>query len=322
MRDIEAMVARREGVSLQNPGLIPGEEIETYRTKRLTAKADREVAAQAVKTAELNLRDSSVRAPIAGIIQTRTIETGQYVPAGYVMATLLRRDPLLLRFQVEPSARTYEAPYIERNIAATRAAYGVDGVQEVPYSAKTDAEPGEHRTAPGSRAAHRQTQIDGRRVRREVSNAHAGHPRDRRRRRSRRRGVRRFAAAARQHAQRAGDRRREQGQLVAIHSLYLSARAVDTRGPIRACCGSSVSRSERITLRPHRPSAGRPRSFTASKTAIRLGCRFGCRGCKKSEGSRLVDLDRGARTRRPRPLSSCLDPAVRAAARRRRATAG
>ena len=49
---------------------------------------------------------------------------------------------IVQRFQVEPSARTYEAPYIERNIAATRAAYGVDGVQEVPYSAKTDAEPG------------------------------------------------------------------------------------------------------------------------------------------------------------------------------------
>ncbi|HRI49594.1 MAG TPA: efflux RND transporter periplasmic adaptor subunit, partial [Pseudomonadota bacterium] len=115
VRDIEAMVARREGVSLQNPGLIPGEEIETYRTKRLTAKADREVAAQAVKTAELNLRDSSVRAPIAGIIQTRTIETGQYVQPGYVMATLLRSEPLLLRFQVEP----LEAPRLKPGLTAT-----------------------------------------------------------------------------------------------------------------------------------------------------------------------------------------------------------
>lgn len=115
VRDTEAMVARREGVSLQNPGLIPGEEIETYRTKRLTAKADREVAAQAVKTAELNLRDSSVRAPIAGIIQTRTIETGQYVQPGYVMATLLRSEPLLLRFQVEP----LEAPRLKPGLTAT-----------------------------------------------------------------------------------------------------------------------------------------------------------------------------------------------------------
>lgn len=109
VRDIEAMVARREGVSKENPGVIPGEELETYRTRSLTAKADREVATQAMKTAELNLRDSSVRAPIAGIIQTRTIETGQFVQPGYVMATLLRADPLLLRFQVEP----LEAPRLK-----------------------------------------------------------------------------------------------------------------------------------------------------------------------------------------------------------------
>lgn len=103
LKDVEAQVARREGASEKNPGLIPGEELETFRTKVLTAKADTSVAAEAVKVAELNLRDSQVRAPIEGTIQTRTIETGQYVQTGYVMATLLKSDPLLLRFQVEPA---------------------------------------------------------------------------------------------------------------------------------------------------------------------------------------------------------------------------
>jgi len=101
-RDVEAMVTRREGASDQHPGLIPGEELATYRTKSVTAKADSAVAAEALKIAELNLRDSSIRAPIDGVIQTRTVETGQYVQPGYVMATLLRNDPLLLRFQVDP----------------------------------------------------------------------------------------------------------------------------------------------------------------------------------------------------------------------------
>jgi len=99
--DAEAMVNRRQGASVDHPGLIPGEEIATYQTKTLTAKADTQVAAQALKTASLNLRDSAVRAPIEGIIQTRTVETGQYVQAGYLMATLLRKDPMLLRFEVE-----------------------------------------------------------------------------------------------------------------------------------------------------------------------------------------------------------------------------
>jgi uncharacterized membrane protein (UPF0182 family) len=49
------------------------------------------------------------------------------------------------RFQVEPSVRTLEAPYIERNIEATRAAYGVSDVVETPYAATSTAEPGQLR---------------------------------------------------------------------------------------------------------------------------------------------------------------------------------
>jgi multidrug efflux system membrane fusion protein len=101
-KDTEAMVARREGASADHPGLIPGEELATYQTKTLTAKADTAVANESLKVAQLNLRDAFVRAPIDGVIQTRTVETGQYVNTGYLMATLLRADPLLLRFQVEP----------------------------------------------------------------------------------------------------------------------------------------------------------------------------------------------------------------------------
>jgi RND family efflux transporter MFP subunit len=96
----EADLARREGAAKTNPGLIPGEEIASYRTKLDLAKADASSAQEALKQAELNLRDSYARAPIAGVIQTRSVQTGQYVAVGTVMATLLQRDPLLLRFQV------------------------------------------------------------------------------------------------------------------------------------------------------------------------------------------------------------------------------
>jgi uncharacterized protein len=46
---------------------------------------------------------------------------------------------IVQRFQVTPSAQTLEAPYIQRNIDATRAAYGIDKVQPTPYEAKTTA---------------------------------------------------------------------------------------------------------------------------------------------------------------------------------------
>ncbi len=45
-----------------------------------------------------------------------------------------------------PSAQTLEAPYIQRNINATRAAYGVANVKTVPYNATTTAKAGALRT--------------------------------------------------------------------------------------------------------------------------------------------------------------------------------
>ena len=114
-QDVESQVTRREGASEAHPGLIPGEELATYRTKTLTAKADTAVANEALKVSELNLRDSAVRAPIDGIIQTRTVETGQYVQAGAIMATLLNQNPMLLRFSVEPQ----DAPRLKPGMTAT-----------------------------------------------------------------------------------------------------------------------------------------------------------------------------------------------------------
>ena len=102
-----AALARREAVDAKNLGLISGEEIATFRTRVQTATADVAQAKSALDQAELNLRDAFVRAPVAGRIETRTVQTGQYVQPGTVLATLVRRDPLLLRFQVPaPEARS------------------------------------------------------------------------------------------------------------------------------------------------------------------------------------------------------------------------
>lgn len=49
---------------------------------------------------------------------------------------------IVQRFQVDPSARTLEAEYIQRNIDGTRAGFGLDKVNEVLYDATTTAEPG------------------------------------------------------------------------------------------------------------------------------------------------------------------------------------
>lgn len=100
--DAEAALKRRETVISQNPGLITAEELETWRTKVRVANADLAQASAALDQAKLNLHDAYVRTPVGGVIQTRTVQTGQYVlpESGSVMASLLRRDPLLLHFQV------------------------------------------------------------------------------------------------------------------------------------------------------------------------------------------------------------------------------
>jgi multidrug efflux system membrane fusion protein len=108
--EAEAGLKRRETVITQNPGLIPGEEVETWRTKVLTAASDVAEKRSALNQAKLNLRDAFVRAPISGIIQTRTVQTGQYVQTGTVLATLVRRDPLLLRFKVPERAAARITP--------------------------------------------------------------------------------------------------------------------------------------------------------------------------------------------------------------------
>jgi multidrug efflux system membrane fusion protein len=110
-----AGLERREKAVRGAPGLIPGEEIETWRTKQRTAAADTAEKKAALAQAELNLRDAYVRAPVAGLIETRKVQTGQYVQPGTVLATLIRREPLLLRFSVPaPEAASLRAGMIAR----------------------------------------------------------------------------------------------------------------------------------------------------------------------------------------------------------------
>ncbi|WP_407922128.1 UPF0182 family membrane protein [Carbonactinospora thermoautotrophica] len=52
---------------------------------------------------------------------------------------------IVQQFQVRPSEADKEAPYIKRNIEATRKAYGLDNVETKPYDAKTEVTAGQLR---------------------------------------------------------------------------------------------------------------------------------------------------------------------------------
>lgn len=100
MKDAESAFRRRDELAKSSPDLVREEELMNFRTKFELAEADFEQAKAALDLAALNLRDAHVRAPVSGVIQSRTVQTGQYVQAGTVIATLLRERPLLLRFDV------------------------------------------------------------------------------------------------------------------------------------------------------------------------------------------------------------------------------
>ncbi len=69
-KDAEDAVTRRKAANDQHPGLIAGEEVSTYETKATSATADSEPAPEAVRAAQLNVRDSQVTAPMDSVVQT------------------------------------------------------------------------------------------------------------------------------------------------------------------------------------------------------------------------------------------------------------
>lgn len=77
---------------------------------------------------------------IIGRWRLAVIGTALYIISGLVLG--LGYPTIIQRFQVDPSARTLEADYIQRNIEATRDAYGISDVVEIAYEASTDTSAG------------------------------------------------------------------------------------------------------------------------------------------------------------------------------------
>jgi uncharacterized protein len=71
------------------------------------------------------------------------IGTALLIVSGLVIGSIY--PALVQRLYVEPTAAELEAPYIEKNIDATREAYGVEGYETIPYTAVSTAEQGQLR---------------------------------------------------------------------------------------------------------------------------------------------------------------------------------
>lgn len=114
----EADGKRREELAREQ--LVAAEELNRSRqeTERLTAEA---AAAKAAWDWALeNLRRSEVRPTLAGVINSRSVETGRYVKTGDVLATLVDLSRLRLRFKVSEaeSLRAVEGQSVSFRVAA------------------------------------------------------------------------------------------------------------------------------------------------------------------------------------------------------------
>jgi multidrug efflux system membrane fusion protein len=94
----EADLKRREALA-QNE-LLSTEELTRSRSDSARLGAAVEVAQAALGIARQNLQRSEVRPQVSGVINTRSVDTGQFVRTGTVLATIVDASRLRLRFKV------------------------------------------------------------------------------------------------------------------------------------------------------------------------------------------------------------------------------
>jgi multidrug efflux system membrane fusion protein len=98
-QDRAAADLRRREALAQND-LLSVEELTRSQGENARLGASVDVAKAALGIARQNLQRSEVRPQVAGIINTRTVDTGQFVRAGTVLATIVDSSRLRLRFRV------------------------------------------------------------------------------------------------------------------------------------------------------------------------------------------------------------------------------
>jgi RND family efflux transporter MFP subunit len=110
----EAKTARARAESLARDGLTTGAERDAAEATFLRAETTVQSAREEVRLrlaglrqrrselrlAQQALADTLVRAPIAGVVQARRVDTGEYVAAGAPVADIVRIDPLRLKLVI------------------------------------------------------------------------------------------------------------------------------------------------------------------------------------------------------------------------------
>ncbi len=96
--DADAAYARRTDLARTDPDQVNQEELAQYQAKAAQAAADLAQADSELERAHLDLSQTAIVAATDGVIQVRMAQTGSYAQPGTPLVSLVRRDPLRVRF--------------------------------------------------------------------------------------------------------------------------------------------------------------------------------------------------------------------------------
>jgi multidrug efflux system membrane fusion protein len=99
----QARIAYERRLPLLQKGHLTEDEMREFKAALDRATAELERANAALALASKSLKDSSVRPPRAGVINSKNVATGEYAPAGRLIAKLLDVSALYVRFSVPES---------------------------------------------------------------------------------------------------------------------------------------------------------------------------------------------------------------------------
>jgi multidrug efflux system membrane fusion protein len=99
-RKAEIVLLNRQELKKKDPGYVSDEEVATLTTQLASSRAAASEAKSSLDLALHDLENSQVRSLINGIIDTKSIATGQYVALGAPLASIVDESKLKLRFKV------------------------------------------------------------------------------------------------------------------------------------------------------------------------------------------------------------------------------
>ena len=100
VKDAEQAYEQRESLRKQDPGWVTQEELRKLQTALDRARAELARAGVELALAQKRFRDSRVRSPFSGVINSKDVSTGEYVKPETMIATIARVETLKLKFNI------------------------------------------------------------------------------------------------------------------------------------------------------------------------------------------------------------------------------